>query len=39
MFWSFDQHQAIFTNLILTFCKDGLMVVKWLKHVVIQIKY
>ena len=39
IFWSLDQHQAIFTNLILTFCKDGLRVVKWSKHVVIQIKY
>jgi len=38
MFWSLDQHQGISTNLILTFCKDGLMVVKWSKHVV-QIKY
>jgi hypothetical protein len=39
MFWSLDQHQSIFTNLILTFCKDGLMMVKWLKQIVIQIKY
>ena len=31
MFWPLDHHQAMF-------CKDGLMMVKRLKHVVIKVK-